>query len=247
MKTKKRIQRPLLLILVLVSGLFFNACNIGNGRMIRGDGNVITASHEVTAFKNIDIQGMFEVVLQPNEGQPLTLETDENLHELINIRVKNNTLHVSTTKEGIYRPTKMILTIPYSQLENITIGGACKLTSDFPVITHSLAFRISGAADIDLELEVSSLNTNVSGAANINLEGTANSHVASLSGASNMRAEKLHTQNTKISLSGAGSAHVHASDHLDASISGVGSIRYHGDPKTTKIHRTGIGSIKSAG
>ena len=246
MKTKKRIQRPLLLILVLVCGLFLNACTIGNGSIIRGDGNVITATHEVTAFYNINIQGMFDVVLQPSEGQPLTLETDENLHELIKISVKNNTLYVSTTKEGIYRPTKMTLTIPYSQLENITIGGACKLTSDFPVITRNLAFRISGAADIDLELEVTSLNTNVSGAANINLEGTADSHVASLSGASNMRAERLHTQNTSISLSGAGSAHIYASNHLDASLSGVGSIRYYGDPQTTRIDRSGIGSIKSA-
>ncbi len=247
MKTKKRNQRPLLLTLILVSGLFLNACNIGNGNVIRGDGNVTTASHAVAAFKNIDMQGMFEVVLQPGEGLPVTLEADENLHELIKIRVKNNTLYVSTTKEGIYRPTKMTLTIPYSQLENITIGGACKLIADAPVVAQSLSFRISGAADIDLELELSSLNTRVSGAANINLRGTADQHTASLSGASNIRAEKLQTQNTSISLSGAGSAHVHASEHLDASLSGVGSIRYYGDPRTTRIDRSGLGSIKSAG
>lgn len=246
MKTKKRNQRPLLLILLLVSGLFLNACTIGNGRMIRGDGNVVTATHEIAAFNNIDIQGMFEVVLEPEKGQPLTLETDENLHELIKIRVKNNTLYVSTTKEGIYRPTKMTLTIPYSQLENITIGGACKLSSDSPVVTSKLAFRISGAADIDLDIEVTSLNTRVSGAASINLRGTADQHTASLSGASNIRAEKLHTKNTNISLSGAGSAHIHASDHLDASLSGVGTIRYYGDPHTTRIDRSGLGSIKSA-
>ncbi len=246
MKNKKRTQRPLLLTFVLVSGLFLNACSIGNGSIIRGDGNITTVTQEVAAFNNIDIQGMFEVVLQLDDGLPLALETDENLHELIKIRVKNNTLHVSTTKEGIYRPSKMTLTIPYSQLENITIGGACKLTSDSPVVAHNLAIRISGAADIDLELEVSSLTTNVSGAANIKLRGTANEHAASLSGASNIRAETLHTQNTSISLSGAGSAHVHASHHLDASLSGVGSIRYYGDPQTTRIDRSGLGSIKSA-
>ncbi len=247
MKTKKRNQRPLLLTLFLVSGLFLNACSFGNGSLIKGDGNVIITTHEVGSFKNINIQGIFEVVLQPGENLPVTLETDENLQELIKIRTKNNTLYVSTTKKGIYRPTKITLSIPYSLLENITIGGACRLQSETPVKSHNLAFRVSGAADIDLAIEVSSLNTSVSGAANINLSGIAEKHEANLSGASNLRAEKLYTQKTQISLSGAGSAHVYASDQLDASLSGIGNIRYYGNPRSKNIDRSGIGSIKAAG
>jgi hypothetical protein len=86
----------------------------------------------------------------------------------------------------------------------------------------------------------------VSGAANIHFNGRAEKHNARLSGASNMRAEELRSEHTRISLSGAGSAHVFASEKLEASLSGVGSIRYYGEPNNINIDKSGIGTIRAA-
>ncbi len=246
MKNKKRTQRPLLLLAIMVIALFSNACTFGTGKVIKGDGNVVTTLHETGFFNNINIQGVFNVQLVPGKDLPVELITDENLQELIVVEVRKNTLHVRTTKEAIYNPTKMELHIPYSELEKITIGGACKLGSETAVVSDNLMFEVSGAADIDLILQVQSLRTRVSGAANISLEGTADKHSANLSGASNMRAENLITKDTQINLSGAGSAHVYASESFDASLSGVGTIRYSGDPVKKNISKSGIGSIRAS-
>lgn len=246
MNNEKSIQRHLLLLTFIAIGLFFQSCNIGAGNVIKGDGNVITTTHEVGDFRGIDIQGVFNIKLIPGEGMPVVLETDANLQELISIKVKNKTLYVSQTKDGVYRHTQMELQIPYSALEKINVGGACKLYSDDTVVADKLMFDISGAADIELTLDVANLQTSVSGAANIKFDGRADKHNARLSGASNIRAEELHTLDTRISLSGAGSAHLHASEALDASLSGVGSIRYYGEPRNIKINKSGIGSIREA-
>ncbi len=246
MKNKKRTQWPLLLLAAIVIALFANACTFGTGQVIKGDGNVIESAHSVGDFDKLNIQGVFDVKLLQGGGQPVVLATDENLQELILIEVRNNTLYVSTTKEAIYNPTKMELQIPYSKLEKITIGGACKLGSETIVVSNDLMLEVSGAADIDLIVDVQTLRTRVSGAANISLEGTADKHIANLSGASSMRAEKLITKSTHINLSGAGSAHVYADESLEASLSGVGSIRYYGDPEKKQISRSGIGSIRAA-
>lgn len=246
MKNKKRTQRPLLLLAAIVIALFANACTFGTGQVIKGDGNVIESTHIVGDFDQLNVQGVFEVRLVQDEGQPVMLATDKNLQELILIEVRNQTLYVSTTKEAIYNPTIMELQIPYSKLEKITIGGACKLGSEIIVVSNDLMLEVSGAADIDLIVDVQTLRTRVSGAANISLEGTAGEHIANLSGASSLRAEKLLTNSTQINLSGAGSAHVHADESLDASLSGVGSIRYYGDPGKKQISRSGIGTIRAA-
>lgn len=236
----------MLLFILIVSGLFLNACTFGSANVIKGDGNVVTRMYEVDHFNSLDIRGMFEVNLIPGEGQPVMFETDENIQDYLKLRVRGNTLHISSTEDAVFRPTKMVLHIPYSELKKIAIGGACKLGSDAPVVAEELTFQVSGAADIELTLEAKKLTTRVSGAANIKLDGSVVEHRADLSGASNIRAEQLYTGDTRINLSGAGSAHVYASESLDVSLSGLGNIRYYGAPKNIKMSKSGLGSIKAA-
>jgi hypothetical protein len=54
----------------------------------------------------------------------------------------------------------------------------------------------------------------------------------------------LEVKKMDISLSGAGSAKVFVTGHLDASISGMGSIRYKGNPTVSKTDGSLFGSIK---
>ncbi len=245
MKKTKRTQRPLLSIMILISGLFLVSCNIGGSHVIRGDGNVVSTVHPVDHFERIDITGVFDVILKSGDEPLVVLKTDENLQDIISVEVKNRALYVGPTEDAIYKHSKMELHITYPALEQIHVGGACKLRAENPVITEKLAFQISGAADIELELEVGELQTRVSGAGNLNFSGNAEKHSAMLSGASNLRAEDLKSKDTRISMSGAGSAHVYASDRLQASLSGVGTIRYSGNPKEIKVDKSGLGSIKA--
>ncbi len=246
MQNTKRTQRPLLSAIILISGLFLLSCTIGGGNVIRGDGNVVTSDHPVSHFERIDITGVFDVILAHGSEPGVVLETDENLQELIFVRVKGNTLHIGPTEDAIYKHTKMELHITYPALEQIHVGGACKLRAENTIYADRLTFNISGAADIQLELRVGELQTRVSGAGNLNFSGETEKHNIMLSGASNLRAEHLKSKETKISMSGAGSAHVYASDQLQASLSGVGSIRYYGSPQKTSIDKSGLGSIKAA-
>ncbi len=246
MKIMKKTQRPLLSIIMLISGLFLFSCTIGGSHVIHGDGNVVTTEHHFENFKKIDITGVFDVILEHGTEPVVTLKTDENLQELIFIEVRNNVLHVGPTEDAIYSHTDMKLHIVYPSLEQIHVGGACKLRAKNPIYSDKLSFQVSGAADIELEVNVDDLQTRVSGAGNLNFSGAAQKHNIMLSGATNLRAKDLKSKETRISMSGAGSAHVHASDRLRASLSGVGSIRYYGNPKETKIDKSGLGSIKAA-
>lgn len=207
---------------------------------------MLSTSHHLDDFRVINISGMYNIMLEAGDEPGLVLETDENIHDLTEIVVRNSTLYISGTEDAVYRPTKMEMFITYTDLEEIIIGGAARLHSDMTVKTESLSVSVNGAADIFLDLDVDELTTNVAGAANIQYKGRAGHHQADLSGASNMRAEALDTRKSRVSLSGAGSAHVFATEHLHARLSGVGSIRYYGDPAEVITERSGLGRIRSA-
>ncbi len=212
---------------------------------VKGDGNVVVRSFSVDHFNAIDLGGMFEVTLEPGSDLMITVETDENLQDLVNIEVRGEVLHINTGRNKVLRPTEMKLHIIYPDLQKISVGGACKITSQQILQAQSMEFEISGAASIDMEVEVEELTTKVSGAGDIDLEGSARSHRLILSGASRLDAENLVTQDTDVRLSGAGAAHVHATNILKANLSGIGSIRYYGTPRETIIDKSGLGSIRS--
>ena len=55
--------------------------------------------------------------------------------------------------------------------------------------------------------------------------------------------KRLRARRVSISVSGAASADVYAREYLDASVSGVGSIDFYGNPDKTNTSVSGVGSI----
>jgi len=241
-----RTLKPLHIYLVSFAlFLALPSCQIADNRVLAGDGQVVTNTIALERFENIELSGMFHVVLTRGNNPQVIIEADSNLMERVEVQVKEGTLTISTRDKIILKPTRMKLTITYPELTRVSISGACKVQSEEPVESRELSFDISGAAEIDLIVNTRILRTELSGAGNIRLEGEAGIHYADLSGASNLKSSSLITRETRIDLSGAGSAEVYASDLLEASLSGVGSIRYYGSPAEKTVNRSGIGTIQS--
>ena len=67
-----------------------------------------------------------------------------------------------------------------------------------------------------------------------------------LSGASDYQAGDLESMETRIDISGAGSAIIWVENELNAELSGSGDLRYFGSPMLN-TEMSGAGSIKSLG
>ena len=59
----------------------------------------------------------------------------------------------------------------------------------------------------------------------------------------NATALRMYTWQTRVDVKGASSIDVYASEQLDVSVSGVGSVSYSGNPKVVNKHVSGIGSV----
>lgn len=241
MKNQKQKLNILLPLFMLILGL--QSCGF-DANAIKGDGNVISVEEKLDAFNEIDASGMFKIFLVKGDEPNIRIETDENIHEYIGFSVKRNKLELEMESNHVYRPTRLHVFITTDKLDKINLSGATSLEADYTLASEELLLHVSGAGDIDLDVDVDKLMTKVSGAGSIGITGSADEHDVTLSGAASMKCVDLVTRITTIKLSGAGSADVFATEMLDANLSGVGSIRYAGEPDQTRISKTGIGSIK---
>ena len=235
LKCTMKIKQIFLGILILLT---INSCI----NSIDGNGNVVKEKRTISPFNKIVISGPYEVLLHKGSQERIELEVDENLLKLIETEVHNNTLFISSS-QPIRNKTSLRLYITLVNLEEVAVSGAIELSSKSPFTFKNLAIEVSGAAAIDLDINVENLTMDMSGASETTLIGNANNFEIKLSGASELDSKKLKTNNTSVSISGASSASVFAKKTLDISVSGAASVRYKGSPKVTKSI-TGAGSIK---
>lgn len=226
------------ILFLIVLSFSINSCV----NSIDGNGNVINENREVTSFNKIDISGGYEVVMNQGDKEQLEIEIDENLLEYIKTEVKNNTLFISS-EESFGRTEALKLYITVVNIEDLEVSGAIELTNKGTYIGKELDIDVSGAADINLDLELERLTMDLSGASETTLKGSADDFEIELSGAGELDAEKFKTQHTVLDISGAGEAIVFVKETLDVEISGAGSVRYKGNP-TIKKDISGAGSIK---
>lgn len=205
----------------LLLTLAFAGCNVGG---LRGNGQIVTQSRDVTPFVNVEADGAFEVEWQA--GPPsASVTVDENLMPFIEASVSDRMLHVRTTRSINPSHGKSIkLTLSSPSREGASLSGASRFTAS--------------------ELTGPRFSLTTAGASKTILDGTVSELIASMTGASDLRAESLQTKKAEIEVTGAGSARVNVSDTLKVSITGAGKVEYSGNPAHVERQITGAGTVR---
>lgn len=114
---------------------------------------------------------------------------------------------------------------------HVNISGSGKIAFDR---LHSDTIRIksSGVAKVALhDVSAKTFATTLSGSGRVEAAGSAREAELRISGAGSLLLEKLETARCKARISGTGKIKVHATESLETSISGAGSVLYKGDPQ----------------
>jgi len=160
---------------------------------------------------------------------------------------------------------KFTAEIVCSSLEEVLLSGACKLkgTGDFTAQTVKFDLSgaatavwdgnfkvvkigkidLSGASQLQLNVEVPEVEVEISGAAKLALTGEADSGEIELSGASKANLENFVLKNLALATSGASNASVNVTETLEVEASGAAHVSYSGNPKVTS-HVSGAASLK---
>lgn len=234
---------PTLLFKLTIISLFFYSC--GGGVHETGNGTLTEETRNVGSFYNLDVEGDYEIVLQEGTSSLITVQTDENLHQYIETRLDGNTLVIRDVEKVDPTETTRLI-VSYQRLEEIKLGGATKVSNRGVLNAKNLDLRLDGASVINLGLKAEELKLRVAGAGVVTLSGEVDKQDLELSGAGNLSAFDLKSKDCTIELSGIGTAQISVSNNLDSEVSGVGTIRFIGDPRNIKREVSGLGNIESA-
>jgi hypothetical protein len=208
----------------------------GNAELVPGSGTVTTETHQVTGFDRVELAGEGRVIVTVGDDPGLTISTDDNIHEYLEVTVSNGTLVLATRGNGAFDidPTDSVTwTVQAPQITGLQLSGAGFIGAS-GLQSDRVDAKVSGAGDIELaELTISHLSASLSGVGIIAASGTADSVELALTGIGDINTEDLQATTGVVSISSAGNIVVAATDSLDVDASGLGTVTVHGSPQVT--------------
>lgn len=213
-------KRKLWIILLVAVAVASSNCKFGRG--IAGSGNRKIEKRDLKSFSAVDTSGAYEISVTCQKPVGVEIEADDNLLPLIKTEVRDGTLFVSDAQD-YHSPQSPTLRITLPELISVANHGAGEV-------------KINDANSNDLKIQST-------GASSVDAAGKTKTVTISSTGAGNVDTSKLTAEKARVDVSGAANVDVYASDQLDVSISGVGSVSYAGNPKTVNKSISGIGTV----
>ena len=208
----------------------------------KGNGNVIKQDRTIEAFNAIDVGGAFEVYIRQGSTEELTVVADDNLLEYITTDVRGGTLDIGLSK-SIKNSTELKIYLTVVSLNEIEASGACNIKGKNMLTSTDLSLDISGASNLDLEIDCTNLEIEASGASDAEIGGTATNMEVDASGASTIIATNIKCANAQVDASGASTVKIAVTDNLECESSGASSVLYKGNPHVS-VDVSGAGTVK---
>lgn len=195
-------------------------------------------------FSEVEIGSSFQVQISRGEQYMVEIIGSNEQFEGLELSQEGKILRIDLDKKrkSLNRAPRIRITMP--ALESLSLSGTIK--ADIKGFNNeSMQIDISGAASCALDAQISNLKIDMSGAGNVDLKGSGDLMVLNLSGASNIKAIDYQVKKLMLNMSGAGAAEVYVSEQLDLEVSGVGSVRYGGNPSNITKKLSGMANIKA--
>ncbi len=234
-----------LFAVILLFSVLAISCRQITGKRVKGSGNITSEARQVTGFVSVNVSDAIDVYLAQDSVSAVRVETDDNLLEHVETYEEGGILYIDIQKGYNPRPTENIkvhVTAPI--FRKLSASGSCDIyTKSRLTSNESVAIRLSGASDADLDIKAPKITADLTGAGSLKLRGETRDLQIDGTGSSNLKCFEMMAENVSVKITGAGDADVFASVSLDVKVTGSGSVQYKGNPSVNqKI--SGAGSVK---
>ena len=253
-----------LLSIIMLLGLLFT---VQAADHVKGNGTLTTKKIKIDDYNAIKIDGVIDFNNEQSNAEPyIEITVDENLHEYVNINKKDRELSVGFKGAKVDHYTKFIVKTNSKWLKEVKASGNANFIANSPLKGDELKINANSNCLVQLkqEVEVGKFDLNVSGSANmvvnelktdklecsINGSGTINLKAGnaeeadySITTDGEIMAFGVAVPEVNCKITGKGSAQIHPTDNLKATIVGKGNIRYKG-PTAVQQKVIGKGTVE---
>jgi len=186
--------------------------------------NAAEQMRNVTPFKGIVVQGPVSLVVESGKSFSMRVQGDQRFIDRVTSEVVGGELRLSmkdSKRNSIETNDRVIVTLP--ELRSFSGEGAGVINLN-NVRGELLDVEYRGAGRLAINGEVRKLRLSAEGVGEVDTKD-------------------LRTREAHVSFEGIGSVKVHASDKLNASVTGMGNLSYYGNPRVVNKSVSGIGSV----
>lgn len=208
-----------------------------------GNGKVTYQNRTVSeSFDKIHIEQGLTVYLSMDTEEKISVETDENLQDIIKTEIKDGLLKIYCS-ESIYSARHKNIYVSVLSLSEIKTSSGSSLVSENTLITDSIKTKASSGSAISLQVSTNSLVANASSGSALELKGKTNSLITKSSSGSTIDAYKLNSQDVESNASTGSSTLIRASYKLVAKASSGGHISQKGAAKIIEKKTSSGGQV----
>ena len=130
--------------LVVVFLGFLGCCSL------HGNGSVVSQERSASDFYGVILDGIGDVNVYYSENYKVIVTTDNNIQDIVTIKVDGNNLHIDEKTKRGFHSSKLTIDVYMPELKNISLKGVGNIniingkTSDFEI-------KLSGVGDIDAQ------------------------------------------------------------------------------------------------
>ena len=202
------------------SGLF-------GGKTIKASKNYVTKNIKVDNFTGLNLAGSPDVTYTQKAGKPtVEVYTSDNIVDLLDINVVNNTLNIKFKKGVNVSYNKLEIRISSETLNNISVAGSGNVTLANGLKTNQLKMSVAGSGDI-----------------NANNIACTNELSISIAGSGDIQGSNITCTNLKTSVAGSGDLKLNNVSATEASVAGSGTAILTGTTQEASYRVAGSGDL----
>lgn len=189
----------------------------------QGSGIQATQARHLAPFTGIDLAGSNNVTVHVGGKQSVLVHADDNLLGRVTTRVQDGQLAIGNTQGSFATKSPMSVEITVPSLSKLTLSGSGNVSAT-GVGTGSLTVALTGSGVLWAS-------------------GTATQLDVRLDGSGEAQLGQLVARDVHADVNGSGDIVVTATNSLDGSVPGSGTISYGGNPAHVTTSVTGSGAV----
>ncbi len=211
------------LFLFLAVTLSLPACDY---KTVKGSGKITMEDRKISAFTSIQSTGSVDIKLSQGESEKITVETDDNIQQYVEINIEDETLFVRLKNGTSVNPSKLVVHVTCKTLTSYSSTGSGDLQTENPLKTNKLNIGQSGSGDIKMAIEATAVNVKKTGSGDFKIKGTVATLDIASTGSGDTDASGLTCADMKIRGTGSGDFQLKKGVSAVVNITGSGEVLY---------------------
>lgn len=231
------------IIAILFIATIFTSCSVDMFNRVNGNRNVVTKVRKTSnKFLGIKVSTGIDLYVTQGSKNKVTVEADENLHDIIITEVEDGVLKVYSEK-SIWKAKARKVHVIIKDLSLLKATSGSDVYGKGTIKTDEISISATSGADIRITVDATSVETSSTSGSDISIAGTTINHASSATSGASIDAYELESQNVLVKATSGADINIYASEKLDAKASSGGDIDFKGNPKSVNKKESSGGDI----